>query len=483
MRKKLYCLALSLLLLLPFATSCKKGTPPPEDSGTTPPATSEELPVPVQELDQDFTILVGSDTVNEYGMNTFTTEDTGTKLNAAIVARNRLIEERLKVTIKSETIDCYEARDLVDRICQTGVFTYDAFAMNMNLGVPLSVKGLFLSSSDMEPTLDLSASWWDETALNCLRINNRIYPLIGRGVLHYYESALFMAYNKDYANQLGMPNFAELALDGEWTYEAFLQYSKAAYLDADSDEKKSEGDIFGYSGAIGLAVNALYASGETLLTYDEQNYPSFSGFNSRTVNISDYISQNFYNSDAIYLAPRDNVIRADKGANNAWHNVFRDGYSLFYSDCVGSLQKMRDASFEFTVLPYPKYEKDDKYVTVIAAYAEALFIPNCTPNPTATAIVLENLMYESEKTVFPEYLEQVVQLQRVRNAESHRIMTEIIWNTDRFISMLDIYGWGGMAGEINSYANNGQSITTLGQSLSRSMKMLIERSIGAKQEP
>ena len=47
--------------------------------------------------------------------------------------------------------------------------------------------------------------------------------------------------------------------------------------------------------------------------------------------------------------------------------------------------------------------------------------------------------------------------------------------------MLDIYGWGGMAGEINSYANNGQSITTLGQSLSRSMKMLIERSIGAKQ--
>ena len=62
------------------------------------------------------TILVGSDTVNEYGMNTFTTEDTGTKLNAAIVARNRLIEERLKVTIKSETIDCYEARDLADRI-------------------------------------------------------------------------------------------------------------------------------------------------------------------------------------------------------------------------------------------------------------------------------------------------------------------------------------------------------------------------------
>ena len=90
-------------------------------------------------------------------------------------------------------------------------------------------------------------------------------------------------------------------------------------------------------------------------------------------------------------------------------------------------------------------------------------------------------MYESEKTVFPEYLEQVVQLQRVRNAESHRIMTEIIWNTDRFISMLDIYGWGSMASEINNYANNGQSITTLGQSLSRSMKMLIERSIGAKQ--
>lgn len=105
MRKKLYCLALSLLLLLPFAASCKKGTPPSEASGTTPPASTEELPVPVQELDQDFTVLVGSETVTEYGINTFTTEDTGTKLNAAIVARNHLIEERLKVTLKSETID------------------------------------------------------------------------------------------------------------------------------------------------------------------------------------------------------------------------------------------------------------------------------------------------------------------------------------------------------------------------------------------
>ncbi|HBF14965.1 MAG TPA: hypothetical protein DDW30_04650, partial [Clostridiales bacterium] len=75
MRKKLYCLVLSLLLLLPFAASCKKSTSPSETSDTTPPASTEELPVPVQELDRDFTILVGSDTVNEYGMNTFTTED------------------------------------------------------------------------------------------------------------------------------------------------------------------------------------------------------------------------------------------------------------------------------------------------------------------------------------------------------------------------------------------------------------------------
>lgn len=480
MKKKLLCLILGLLLTLPLFASC--GTDPETPSGDTSASSdeTEELPVPVKDLDQDFTILVGSEEVTQYGMTTFTTEESGTRLNDAIIARNELIDSRLSITLKSETIDCYEAVAQVERLCLAGTFVYDTFALNMNLGIPLSVKGLFLSSADMEPTLDLSQSWWDETALNCLRLNDRIYPLIGKGVLHYYESALFMAYNADYAKQLSMPSFAEMALEGDWTWENFYQYSSEAYQDSNSDSKKSEGDMFGYTGATGLAINALYASGETIMVYDENNYPSFTGFTQRSVNIFDYIMQNFYDSDAIFLAPRDKELLADKGANNSWHNVFGSGHSLFYSDCVGSLEKFRDATFEFTVLPYPKNDTNDSYITVIAAYAMAMFVPKCSPDAEATAIVLENLMYESERTVFPEYLEQVVQLQRVRNADSYAVMTEIIWATDRFISMLDIYKWGDLSTSITSYALDKRSIATLGQSVSRSIAALIEASIGPK---
>lgn len=481
MKKKLLCLILGLLLTVPFFAACKDDTDVPPSGGSESNGTEDEtLPVPVADLDQDFTILVGHDLINGYGLTTFTTEESGTRLNDAIISRNQLLEKRLNITLKSETVDCYEAEALIERLCTAGSFVYDSFAIHMNLGVPLSVKGLFLSSAELEPTLDLSQSWWDETALNCLRLNDRIYPLIGKGVLNYYESALFMAYNKDYAADLSFPNFATMALEGDWTWETFYQYSIDAYQDSNSDSTKSEGDMFGYTGATGLAINALYTSGETVVVYDENNYPSFTGFNQRSVNIFDYIVQNFYDQDAIFLAPRDKELLADKGANNSWHNVFGSGHSLFYSDCIGSLDKFRDATFEFTVLPYPKNETNDDYLTVIACYAEAMFVPKCTPNAQATAIVLENLMYESEQTVFPEYLEQVVQLQRVRNVDSYSVMTEIIWATDRFISMLDIYKWGDLSSQITEYALNKQSITTLGQSVARTMAALIEASIGPK---
>ena len=144
------------------------------------------------------------------------------------------------------------------------------------------------------------------------------------------------------------------------------------------------------------------------------------------------------------------------------------------------MQKLRDVEYEFTVIPVPKYKTTDEYITMIIKYATGLFAPACTPTLEETGIILENLMYQSSRNVKPEYIDSIVNLQRVRNEDSYKVLTEIVWKSKTTISLLHIYNWGNLSSEMINYAISGDSIVPLGQSLSRSMSLLIEKSIGPK---
>lgn len=478
--KKFCCLLLGLILALSVLASCKGNDGKGEV--TTAPAESEDevWEVAVKDMGgRTFNILSAE---GDYGLTLLDVPElTADSVESSVFSRNRDLESRLNIVIQNEEIvnTGVELAARIRQLSSTNDYAFDAYVGQGSTIMGLATEGCYADVSALGNSIDLSQSWWDEAVTDQLSLNGKLYPLVGKAILHFYESTNVMVYNSDYAKTLSMPSFVEQAKEGEWTWENVHIYSEQARQDLNSNSAKDGEDQFGFTVGHNMIQVALACAGETVVTYDEQNYPSFTGFSSRTVDIYDNIVEWFYKTDDTFIAPRDNSLLTGTGMTT-FHDLFSQNRALFYMEPVGSLQKLRDSTFEFTVLPTPKYVADDVYRTNVVKYASLMFIPSGAPDKEDLGLFLENWMYSSSKTVFPEYVERIVNLQRVRNAESYYVLTEIVWKSETVVNMFYLYDWGSLATSLIDYAKEGKSIVTLGQSLSRSMGVLIEKSIGPK---
>ena len=478
--KKICCLILALLMMIPLLAACKK-EPGKENTSDTEAKEIEWL-VPVEDLEgREFKIL---GTASNYGLTLLDIEEPASSLEQSIYARNRDLEERLNIVINyTEAMYDASAGSALKEEIRTQYYAnqaaHDLYVGSGNVIISLSTEGCYAEVSELGTSIDLTKSWWDESSMENLYISGKSYALAGKALLHYYESTNIMAYNVDYAASMQMPNFAEMALEGNWTWEDVHTYSEMAWGDLDNDSSKDASDLLGFTVGHNLIEIALISSGEDVLTYDDNNYPSFSGFSERTIDVYDDIVKWFYTSEDTLIAPRDNQLLSDAGVAS-WHDLFSNGKALFYMEPVGSLQKLRESDFEFTVLPAPKYEADDEYRTNIVRYASLMFVPSLATEKEEIGLFLENLMYASSIKTFPDYVETIVNLQRTRNVLSYRVLTEIVWASETVISMLHLYDFGELSTTMVEYAKEGKKINALGVSMARNLDSLIEQALGAK---
>lgn len=474
--KKIIALLLVVIMVMPTVISCSQE---PEYEEEMVESVEETLPVATADLEgKEFKIYSAP---GDYGVASVVVDNQDTVLNTAIFNRNSVLEERLNFTLKVE--EAADNNKLVDRVITlstAATFEYDLYYGNSNLLLPQSTKGYYLNSSNLSG-IDFSNDWWNDTASQKTAINGKMYGLVGDANIHFYESIYIVVYNKDMAETLvDMPNLVQKAKDGDWTWDQMHEYTVLAHVDADNSASKTDGDTFGFATGYNLAGIALLSSGEDIVKYDKNNYPSFDGFTERTIDIFEDIQKWFYQSNATFVSPGDNKLFEKV---TSFHDVFTRGDALFYSEPIGSLQKLRDVEYEYTVLPIPKYDVKDEYRTTVMHYAYAMFVPATTPDVKTSEIVLDNLMYQSYVDVIPAYLEQIVSLQRVRNSDSYAMLNDIIFKAETTISLLQMYDWNGLNTAIRNCATGSDTrkLSTVGMSLARSMKTVIEASIGPKQ--
>ena len=474
--KKIICTVLSLIMLLTALISCSQEEVFEETDDTV--EVEEALPVETKDLGgKTYKIL---STPSNYGVTTITVEDSATVLNSSIFKRNGIVKERLNVDISVEEEETPQKMDnAISIIASSGDLTYDLYYGNSNHILPLSTKGFLEKSSKLE-NVKVEEAWWNAVAAEKIAIKGDTYALIGDADLHWYESIYITVYNKDIAEEEQIPDLAEVAVSGNWTWDMMYQYTTDAYVDADNSGGKTDGDRFGFATGYNLAGIALLSSGDDIMTYDENNYPSFKGFSQRTVDIFSNIKKWFYDPNTSFVSPRDNNLFE---TITTFHDIFVRGDALFYSEPIGSLQKLKDVEYEYTVLPVPKYNAEDKYITTVMHYAYSFGVPTATKDYEGLGIFLDNLMYQSYVDVIPTYLEQIVSLQRVKNEDSYRILNDIVFSSEMTISLLQIYDFNGLNTAIRDCAvgTDTRSLTTVGASLSRGMDASIEKVLGAKE--
>ena len=130
-------------------------------------------------------------------------ELTGELLNDAIYNRNLAIETQYDVTISAEDADTPQSRLTKD--VKAGETSYQAVADWPTRMASLSTEGALYNLRTV-PWIDLEKPWWDSNAAEAYSVQGKQYLTTGDYVLYDKQRILIFFFNRDMADNLGIPN-------------------------------------------------------------------------------------------------------------------------------------------------------------------------------------------------------------------------------------------------------------------------------------
>ena len=329
-------------------------------------------------------------------------EETGDIVNDAVFKRNQTVTERLGV--KFDFIEGPGGwggkADFASNV-STSVLSGDG-AYDIVAGYSMAVASLgangYLYELNETKYLDFSKPWWSDSLLEQATINGKLYVASGdiATSLIYYMYGTF--FNKEMLAEFKLEDPYELALSGKWTLDKLFEMSSGIYSDLNGDGKKGIEDRFGceiynvyldpfYHGA-GLRLTEIGSDGLPTASKDIAS--------EKTVDLVTKMFAFLYDSNDAILTMEDDG-----------SNLFKNGTYLFSNhEIVYGATNLRDAKFEYGVLPIPKYDEDQENYITITSFPYSLYgIPTDAKDPDMSSAVMELLGAEGYKTVSPALFE------------------------------------------------------------------------------
>ncbi len=419
---------LLLTAMLATAMSCgsepsnvnPEGTTAGENGETTEALTGRESvsdDLPDKKFGKDFTIL----TRTKYDYEFNTEEADGDVLNDALYNRDRGIEERFGVTIKTIPMDCtWPSTDYNSKLqasIMAGDGEYDLVAGYAATIPNLVGEGLFVDWNTMKYN-DFSKPWWSEQIADEMNIGGKCYMVTGDASLVLWKNMRCMLFNKRLAADYKAPDFYELVKNGEWTFDKLVEITKDVYVDLDSDGAASEGDLYGYITDWATGVDNLKEAFEIkVTTKGSDGFPTLTFMNAKTVEAVEKVNSFFFDSGSVYF----NQAFGDKSGEH-----FMNGQGLIATSILGEVDKLRAMTDDFGIIPYPKYDSNQKdYHSTSLDEFTMFVIPNDAKDVEMTSIILEALAAESYKKVVPAFYDVALKTKGARDDESAEMIDMI----------------------------------------------------------
>ena len=423
-------LALLMLASCLLSTSCAKEDEVTEEStealtvSTEESDTSKILSVP-EELDfggREFSILGCSD----WGVDEFTPDnvDMGDQVSAAIVSRDKFIEDYLNVKIHVERIkgqfnDRITFAQTVENNVQSDAEAYDLIASYSIVGASLATRGLLVDLNQTE-YFSPDKAWWPDYMYEICTVNNRTYHISGDAsinMLYYLQAVLFDAENMA-SYGIEEADIYELVDNGAWTLEKMFAYS--ANISASEDEIWDDSDFY----AIGM---------ESVVMLDSFYYAT--GLKSvndvdGVVKVSDDIlsEKALVVYDMVYSAVFvDHTLRLNDP--NVWVHLLKERRCVFNVSTIYQMKTtLANVDAKIGVLPFPKFEEGDDganmgYRTLVSNPHTQFSIPNDldADEVTVSSAFLETMGYVSYTNVTPVVYDNVMKLRYAKDENSSRM--------------------------------------------------------------
>ena len=347
----------------------------------------------------------------------FVEEQTGDIVDDSLYNRNRTIEDRLGIKLNYIPMPGeWGERDNFNGAIKNSVLAadgaYDLCSVLSNQLSVLTLEGLLTNMNTLD-YLDFEKPWWAKGLLSELAVDDKLYFASGDASLGLIKGMMCVFYNKQLCEDYKITGLYDLVNEGKWTIDKVASLIKDTYKDLNGDGVKDPGDQIGF----GLGSwNQLYGFIDSfniqILERDDNDYPSKFIFD------NEHATDAFQKLVALFKDSPD--FMTEKSDSTLTQDAFRAGRVVLCTGEFGDTDIYREiSSFDYGVLPFPKYDENQKeHRTTARATYSSFCIPVTAKDPNMSAAVLECFASESYRKVSPAYFERALKIKYSRDDES-----------------------------------------------------------------
>ena len=340
-------------------------------------------------------------------------EETGDIINDAVYRRNETVKSLFNINISSFESSTDSGTDALNNIL-AGDDQYDIIFPHARTAFSYSLQNSVVNFHEIN-TIDLTKEWWAQDIIDSCSVNNHLYVLDGDISTRrlYYAYTIF--FNKDIFDELGLDYPYTMVKDGTWTFDAFAKFVKQGTKDLNGDGLINEkNDQFGYFAVDWFGpFSVMYSGGVRIYEKNARGIPELSINSAKTTKIfSEYF--NLANSEDVFM--RLDQVRIPSS------DLFRDGRAMFADKSLGDAKHLRDMSAEFGILPFPKFDADDEYSTIIGGGSSLMIMPITVEDYDRTGKILEALCALGSRDVIPAFYDVSLKTKFSRDAESEEMI-------------------------------------------------------------
>ena len=425
MKKKLALFLAFLATAQLFACGDNSVTPPPNSTdvadSTTEPAPDLtyvcELPDDVKFDGETFTFAIYENASVDNHL--LSDEETGETINDAKIKRQRMVEDRLGLTIEEMVFT--DSLAPIQNSILAADNEFDVATVRCTHALTLWEEAMLTPASKL-PYVDIEKGYWNKSFNESLTLAGEQYIAIGDMLTSTLDLTYTLTFNKKLAENYKVGDIYSLVRDGKWTFNQMFSMMKTATSDANGDSKMDENDNYGYSGNVKQVLPAFWiAAGELSVKKDKDDIPYLAIGEESFINTINRVFTACYDDGNYFKADGDDVTADQIKLFTNDHLLFMDA-SFFY------IQQLRSMETDFGIIPYPKSDESQERYYSRVSYYNAPIVPVTNNNLEKTGAVLEYFNYVSHDTVLPAYSDVVLYGKVIRDDES-REMLDIIFDS------------------------------------------------------
>ena len=344
-------------------------------------------------------------------------EATGEVLNDAVFERNSLVGERYNVSFSySPSSSSNYETDAVNTIL-AGDDAYDIIVPHMRAGHVYANQNLVLDWNTKLPNVRLDKEWWSQDCVSSFSINHKLYVMLGDISWCALGSANCMIFNKAMFKDRGLTAPYADAAAGTWTWDKWAALTIGAGKDVNGDGKMDiEKDEFGYVTQKWLGpIQVFTSSGLRVCDKDKNDIPYLSYYSEKTVEVFNKFFDILLSNDAF----------CDMGSTSytaGYLKAFIEERALFADMNMVNVRAMREMDADFGVIPWPKWQESDEYMTNVDGGTNVFVIPITMKDPEMLSTVLEALAAVGYDKVIPAFYEVTLKGKGSRDSESEAML-------------------------------------------------------------